>query len=277
MGFELTWIHWILSHSIQYNKLISYFYIFSVFNIKTKMWLSIDDTKRIANILHLPTAPLLFRGTFESLNAMKQWMERKIRKPSMLGSQDTEGFVVRTASAIRSDQFGKCIAKFVRKGHIQTDDNWTKTWKKVKLIEMEQILEYHPQPMDNGNYSKSKEHRQSRQSPQNQQQERKQSAKQSKKQRKSKKVKVGVSLKTSLIICVGLPGSGKSTFCKHLCDERSEWSRCGTDMIKAEDAKHGVKRKRNKNAVFDFVARRIKGGHKVIVKCLVYIFSSEMA
>ena len=50
---------------------------------------------------------------------------------------------------------------------------------------------------------------------------------------------------------VGLPGSGKSTFCKHLCDERSEWKRCGTDLIKSESASQGVKMKRNKDAVFD--------------------------
>lgn len=253
------------THSIPYHKLISYFYIFSVFNIKTKRWLSIDDTKRIANRLQLPTAPLLFRGTFESLNAMKQWMEREIQKPSMLGSPDREGFVVRIAAAIPSDHFGKYVAKFVRKGHIQTDANWTKTWKKAKLIEMKQILEYHPQPIDDENYSESEDGQQNQQI--RQKTANKQSTKRSKKSKKSKTAKVGVSLKTSLIICVGLPGSGKSTFCKHLCDERNEWSRCGTDMIKAENAKNGVKCKRNINGVFDFVARQIKRGQKVIVTC----------
>ena len=74
------------THSIPYHGLSSYFYVFSVLNVKTKRWYSIQSTKAIANRLGLPTAPLLFSGTFDSLKAVQTWMDREIAKPSILGS-----------------------------------------------------------------------------------------------------------------------------------------------------------------------------------------------
>ena len=191
-------------------------------------------------------------------------MEREIERPSMLGSPDREGFVVRTAAAIRGDRFGRFIAKFVRRGHIQTDSSWTRKWKKVKLVEIQKVMEFDPLPIGDGNDVESG---------------RSPNSKRSKKARKGAKAKSKgtASLKTSCIICVGPPGSGKSTFSKLLCAERSEWRRCGTDLVKEEAAKHGVKRKRHKEAVFDFVARRIKEGQKVIVrKQAIYSFLENM-
>merc|ERR1712048_121182 len=64
-----------------------------------------------------------------------------------------------------------------------------------------------------------------------------------------------VSLNTSLIICCGLPGSGKSTFSEHLCSKRSEWERAGTDLFG-----------KDKRAVFDFIGRQSKNKSK---KCIV--------
>ena len=114
----------------------------------------------------------------ESLNAVKNWMEREIQKPSILGSTDREGFVIRSAAAIKANQFGKFIAKFVRKGHIQTDQNWAKKWQKAKLVEMENALEHYPQSVHSEDPSKLQNRNKSK---------------------KTKKVKA--SMKTSLIIC----------------------------------------------------------------------------
>merc|ERR1712154_671541 len=68
-------------------------------------------------------------------NEIKKWMEKEIKKPSSLGSNDREGFVIRLSSSIKMSEFDKYYAKYVRRGHIQTGKNWSKTWQKVKLIE----------------------------------------------------------------------------------------------------------------------------------------------
>lgn len=35
--------------------------------------------------------------------------------------------------AYPADEFGRTMAKFVRAGHLQTDDSWRRTWKKAVL------------------------------------------------------------------------------------------------------------------------------------------------
>jgi len=237
-------------HSIEYNNVSSYFYIFAVYDPKTKMWLDVDATASIANALHLPTAPLLFRGTFSSMNAMREWMKKEIKKSSALGSKEREGFVVRTSGAFKSEEFVKCIAKYVRAGHVQTDKQWSRKWKKARV---RQDMDYHSPQNHHGHSA----HNESAVGP---------SRSVKTRASKGKRSKVAVSFKTSLIICVGLPGSGKSTFCRKLVNERDEWQRIGTDLVKEENAKNGVKSKRNIAAVFDVVSRRIKRGQKVIVE-----------
>jgi hypothetical protein len=37
------------------------------------------------------------------------------------------------ARRINADEFERCVAKYVRKGHIQTDDSWLRTWTKASL------------------------------------------------------------------------------------------------------------------------------------------------
>ena len=38
----------------------------------------------------------------------------------------SEGYVVRVAGEFLLQEFGRSIAKFVRKGHVQTDEHWMK-------------------------------------------------------------------------------------------------------------------------------------------------------
>eukprot|EP01084_Bolivina_argentea_P290673 499351_1 len=178
-------------HSIKYNNLTSYFYIFAVYNPYTKIWYSVKDVQKIANKLNIPTAPLLFKGNFNSLKEIKNWMDKEIQNQSMLGSKNREGFVIRIDSSFPMKQFQKSMAKYVRKGHIQTDKNWIRNWQKAQLV-------YIHNDNDNANnFTKEK--------------------KIDSKKKKKKQKPVKPTLKTSLIICCGLPGSGKSTFAKHLC------------------------------------------------------------
>jgi len=45
-----------------------------------------------------------------------------------------EGVVIRKVGGFDNDQFPKNVAKLVRENHVQTDQHWTRNWKKAELI-----------------------------------------------------------------------------------------------------------------------------------------------
>lgn len=67
------------------------------------------------------------------MSAVQAFMEGRMRRKltSHAGGPDVEGFVIRRTSAIAPDQFGRHVAKFVRRGHVQTAADWTRTWKQA--------------------------------------------------------------------------------------------------------------------------------------------------
>jgi hypothetical protein len=44
-----------------------------------------------------------------------------------------EGIVTRNAAAYPADAFAQNVFKYVRKGHVKTDEHWTKKWKRAPL------------------------------------------------------------------------------------------------------------------------------------------------
>ena len=44
-----------------------------------------------------------------------------------------EGFVIRMIDSFQCKDFVNCVAKYVRKNHVQTNETWKRTWKKAKL------------------------------------------------------------------------------------------------------------------------------------------------
>jgi hypothetical protein len=69
-----------------------------------------------------------------SLDEVQKIMISAATKPSGVGVHvRPEGFVVRLESGFPLHMFERSMAKFVRRGHIQTDDSWTRTWKKAVL------------------------------------------------------------------------------------------------------------------------------------------------
>ncbi|ETO00947.1 hypothetical protein RFI_36493, partial [Reticulomyxa filosa] len=90
--------------------------------------------------LFLPTAPILYQGPmFDTMGSLKEWMNMQIALPSALSLDKInapcprEGFVIRVSGRIAMKNFELSVAKYVRKGHIQTDKQWSKTWKKAKI------------------------------------------------------------------------------------------------------------------------------------------------
>jgi hypothetical protein len=103
-------------HSIHYKDLDSYFMLFSIWNDKNEC-LSWDETVEWAELMNIKTVPLLYDGVFDEITIRKLWDESK--------RDEMEGYVIRLASSFKYAEFGRSLAKFVRKGHVQScKHNW---------------------------------------------------------------------------------------------------------------------------------------------------------
>jgi hypothetical protein len=102
-------------HSIHYAGLESYFYGFSIWDDRNvcRNW---DETKLWFELLGITPVPVIYDGI---------WDEKKIRaiEKELVWERD-EGYIVRVADSFTYGQFRSSIAKFVRKGHVQTTKHW---------------------------------------------------------------------------------------------------------------------------------------------------------
>ena len=115
----------------KYFSLKSYFYIFGVRD--NNIWISWDQVEEYSYLLDIPTVPVLFKGVVSSEKELKDLTESLSKEPSALGGL-REGIVVRNADIFHNDDFSDNLMKWVRKGHVQTDQHWTRDWKKAKII-----------------------------------------------------------------------------------------------------------------------------------------------
>ncbi|MFI5670729.1 RNA ligase family protein [Streptomyces sp. NPDC051704] len=99
-------------HSLPYEDLDSWFYGFSVWD--GEHCLDWDRTVSFLHGLGVPTPRVLWRGVFD---------ERALRR-LRLDTTRQEGYVVRTVASFTRADFGRCVAKWVRGGHVQTDTHW---------------------------------------------------------------------------------------------------------------------------------------------------------
>lgn len=115
-------------HSIIYddtNPLPSYFTGFSMWN--RDQCCSWDDTMDAFEILGITPVPVLWRGTFDEAvirglyDTQKDWETR-------------EGYVVRLTDSFTFNEFKHSVAKFVRKGHVQTAKHHWRTQKVIPNV-----------------------------------------------------------------------------------------------------------------------------------------------
>jgi ATP-dependent RNA circularization protein (DNA/RNA ligase family) len=118
-------------HSIEYTNLTSYFYIFGIRD--NNIWVPWKTVEEWAYIFDIPTVPVLFKGIVNSEKELKGLVERLSKEPSELGGQ-REGVVARVADMFHNDDFSTHVMKWVRKGHVTTDEHWTRNWRRAKLI-----------------------------------------------------------------------------------------------------------------------------------------------
>ena len=102
-------------HSLHYQDLKSYFLGYSVWD-ETNTALSIEDTLIRFTELGITPVDELYRGVFTD-NLVRDLAQA-------MDFTKQEGFVIRLCEPFPYDQFGQSVAKYVRKGHVQTDKHW---------------------------------------------------------------------------------------------------------------------------------------------------------
>ena len=118
-------------HSIHYDKLPAYFFMFAFRS--GHFWYNWDTVVEMAEILGVPTVPVLWRGTIDNEVQLRNLVNKFMSEPSTFGIEK-EGCVIRKANAFTDEQgFEKNVCKYVRANHVQTDEHWTKNWKKAEL------------------------------------------------------------------------------------------------------------------------------------------------
>ena len=81
----------------------------------------------------IPTVPVLFEGSFQSVAELRAFIARAHGEPSILGGQ-REGVVVRLACGFSACEFGANVCKSVREAHVQTDEHWTRHWRPCEIL-----------------------------------------------------------------------------------------------------------------------------------------------
>jgi hypothetical protein len=110
-------------HSLFYDELETYFEVFNVWD-ENNICLSWDDTIGWCELLGLKHVPVLYRGVFDVL----------ILKELKINPDKQEGFVVRLADSFKYEDFNKSVAKWVRRGHVQTDKHWSTQKMEINKI-----------------------------------------------------------------------------------------------------------------------------------------------
>ncbi len=128
-------------HSIVYRRLEAYFYVFAI--RENDQWLSWDETRFYAQMLDFPTVPVLqITEQPFTTNQVEADVQRLAAEPSIFGSYDAqtgepctrEGIVTRNADAFSVADHPQNVAKYVRQGHVKTDEHWTRNWQRARLI-----------------------------------------------------------------------------------------------------------------------------------------------
>jgi hypothetical protein len=118
-------------HSIEYDRLSDFFYLIAI--REGDHWLSWDETQEHAAAFSFATVPPVAFTKFATLDKLEAFLADEIAKPSFFGTT-REGFTIRLRRGFSSSEFGLSFAKYVRKNHVQTDDeHWSRNWQPATL------------------------------------------------------------------------------------------------------------------------------------------------
>ena len=112
------------THSLGYDKLTTYFYVFGIYDENNRC-LSWDETVEWAALLGLETVPVRYQGLW-NVDAVKACYDGT----SAFGDEG-EGYVVRVVESFDYADFPQSVAKFVRTGHVQEG---AKHWRQRTVV-----------------------------------------------------------------------------------------------------------------------------------------------
>lgn len=127
-------------HSIEYKNIDHHFYVFAIRD--RDQWLGWEETKFYAALLDLPVVPEI--AVTKPAAVRKDFEKDLLSLASGSGSFQPhdanegypvtmEGIVTRNWNGYPKDDFADNVFKYVRKGHVKTDQHWTRNWKRAKL------------------------------------------------------------------------------------------------------------------------------------------------
>ena len=129
-------------HSIEYKRIEEYYYIFAVRYMDK--WLSWEEVKFYAAMFDFPTAPeLLIHSTKDiAEDSLRNLVLEYAKEESVFSSVDIhtgkdctrEGVVSRNIEEYPVNEFAHNVFKYVRKGHVKTNQHWTRNWKRAQLV-----------------------------------------------------------------------------------------------------------------------------------------------
>jgi hypothetical protein len=117
-GYRVCGENLYAEHSIRYSHLKSYFYVYSVWDENNCM-LSWDETVEWCQLLGLEQVPVIYRGPWS-----KNIVHRTFLEYCSTSKDAVEGYVIRLPGRIFYKDFKMSCAKWVRAGHVQTEQNW---------------------------------------------------------------------------------------------------------------------------------------------------------
>jgi len=128
-------------HSIRYEALEHHFYLFAA--RYKDIWLSWEEVKWYAAAFDFPHVPeLQLVNSIAAEPAYRQAVLDLAGQESRLQSYNAtdgtpctmEGIVSRNTGEYGIADFANNVFKYVRKGHVKTDEHWTRTWKRAPLV-----------------------------------------------------------------------------------------------------------------------------------------------
>jgi len=127
-------------HSIRYPLIEQHYYVFGVRELDK--WLSWEETIFIASAFDLPVVPVIEKvAGFADQKLFENNLLTLVKNESTFQSIDVqtnlpcsmEGIVSRNIAGYDIADFEKNVFKYVRKGHVKTDEHWTRNWKRAAL------------------------------------------------------------------------------------------------------------------------------------------------
>jgi hypothetical protein len=127
-------------HSIEYKAIEHHYFVFGVRELD--QWLSWEETAFIAAFFDFPTVPVLqLNVAISDKSIYEKNILELVKQPGVFNSFDVqtgkpctmEGIVSRNKNEYPVADFQRNVFKYVRKGHVKTDEHWTMNWKRAPL------------------------------------------------------------------------------------------------------------------------------------------------